>query len=146
MHALAEPRRAADQRLPGTVAVERSDEEHLQSSAGGTSCAQARRDDLRVVQHQQVAGTQQPRQVDDVRMAEGSGLAVELEETRRRPLRRRLLRDQLGRQRVVEVGELHPAYVRAFSAVWSSGRRMSIGTGKMVVELFSVEISASVWR
>jgi len=52
-----------------------------------------------------------------------------------------------SRVRNVAIGAIAPSRdQRCLSAAEVSAFRMSIGTGKMVVLLFSVAISASVWR
>ncbi len=89
---------------------------------------------------------EQRRQVADVRMAERCPVAREHEQPGLRALGGRRLGDQLGRQRVVEVGKPHRAGYGVRPPAARNGRRMSIGTGKIVVELFSVAISASVCR
>ena len=64
----------------------------------------------------------------------------------REPVGRRLLGDRLFRERVVEVAEPHPVYAGRSPFADRNGCRMSIGTGKMVVELFSEAISTRVCR
>ena len=147
MDALPDPRAAAHERLPLAVAALR-EQQQLEPPAARPAAAHAGRDDARIVQHEQVAGAEQPRQRRTVLVRERLGLASDHEQPRRRALGRRLLGDQLGRQRVVEV--VQPHVRRRFrlpgSVASRSGRRRSIGTGKMVVELFSVAISARVCR
>ncbi len=46
----------------------------------------------------------------------------------------------------LEVGEPHPVYAVRFPFADRNGFRMSIGTGKMVVELFSAATSTRVCR
>ena len=43
-------------------------------------------------------------------------------------------------------GGLASAGLPAVAAAWRKGRNSSMGTGKIVVELFSVAISVTVWR
>jgi hypothetical protein len=78
-------------------------DERLDGAAARLGAEQARLDDARVVDDEQVAFAQQPRQVAEDEVARPGAGAVE--QARGAPLGGRMLRDQLGRQREIEVAE-----------------------------------------
>ena len=83
------------------VACENALDQQLQLAAAGFLAKQARLEHARVVEHEQVARLQQRRQVTKDAI---HGLrAAPVEQARGAALGRRVLRDQLGRQREVEV-------------------------------------------
>jgi hypothetical protein len=88
-------------------------DERLDGAAARLGAEQARLDDARVVDDEQVAFAQQPRQVAEDEVARPGAGAVE--QARGAPLGGRMLRDQLGRQREVEVAEREARRSRARS-------------------------------
>ena len=85
------------------VAVDPLEEEHLAARrVDRDACG----DDARVVQDDELA-VQLPRQVGETPVADRAGRAVVDEEPRGVAPRRRLLRDQLGRQLVVQRSDVH---------------------------------------
>src|SRR5262249_45927248 len=68
---------------------------------------QPRRKDTRVVDDQQIAWSQPIGQRANRRVMDGAALAIEVKKTGRRPLGRRLLRDEIGRQLEVELADVH---------------------------------------
>ena len=82
--------------------------QHLHLAAAVLAAMQPRLHHARVVHDQHVVGRDEPRDVGKAEVFERAGRAVEVQEAARGALRRRMLRDQLGREGVVEVGELHP--------------------------------------
>ncbi len=87
----------------GIVADEPLDQ-HFDTSARGLAADRARVDHARVVEHGEVPGTQQRRQVGEAAVVER--VTVDVEQPACAPRARGHLRDQLGRQRVVEVRQL----------------------------------------
>ena len=75
-------RRAADAAPDTAVVGERLDEEQLDGAAGRLGRGEARRDDARVVDHDERAWRQQRRQLAHVAMLDGAGRAVEHVEAR----------------------------------------------------------------
>jgi hypothetical protein len=139
MDRLARARATAHEHLP-RAAGERAHEEQLEPPARRPPAAHARGDDARVVHHEQVAGPQHAGQVAHVRVARLAA-ALRDQQPRAVALRRRLLGDQLGRQRIVEVRQSHQGERRS-----RNGFNRSIGIGKIVVELFPEAISTNVCR
>ena len=76
-------------------------DQHLDFPAAGLAPADARVDDARVVEHQQVVGGQQRRQVGEAQVVELR--SVDVQQPARAAFARRHLRNQLGRQDVVEI-------------------------------------------
>jgi hypothetical protein len=97
------------QRLP-TVVVQPPQQQALDLPAGGVAMAdQARRHDARVVQREKVAGSEQVGQVGNHAVGPRAPRAIDDEQARAAPDRRRLLRDQVLGQVEVEIGEAHGA-------------------------------------
>src|SRR3989442_1753193 len=78
------------------------------AAAARTPAVDPRGNHPRVVQHEEIAGAEQLRKLADGAMPAGARDAIEHEQPGIAALRGRLLRHQLGRQRVVEVGQAHP--------------------------------------
>ena len=87
----------------GAVGVGDAFDQHFDLAACGLVAGQARLDHAGVVEHQQVAGAQQPFQVGEAAVMELAG-AVQVQQPAARALGGGRLRDELGRQLVVEVG------------------------------------------
>ena len=86
----------------------RAHEEAFRRPATGQALTdEPRRKDARVVDHEQVAGPQQRRQVGELVMPHISARAVECEQPRGAPLYRGILGNQLVGQVEVEVGDVH---------------------------------------
>ena len=99
----------AHQDLPLAVGVfERPHEEQLEPAAARTPAVDPRGNHPRVVQHEEIAGAEQLRKLADGAMPAGAREAIEHEQPGIAALRGRLLRHQLRRQHVVEVGQAHP--------------------------------------
>jgi hypothetical protein len=104
----------SDERVPELpVVMVGAYEEDLGGPAAGSPAQKARRKDTAAVDHQQVARVQEVGQVAEPVMAEAAGGAIEDEEPRRIALRQGLLRDELGRQVVVEEADVHRRQIRA---------------------------------
>src|SRR5688572_10965637 len=82
-----------------------------------------RRQHTRVVEHEQIAGAEQRRQVGEQPILDTARGTVEHEQAARAPLPERRLRDQLRRKFVVEVAALHRGAI--LTARWrlTSGAR-----------------------
>ena len=89
------------------VVIQLLDEQHLDRAAAGAAQMQPRRDDARVVDDHQRAPRQLVRQVAEAPVPHRADRAVVDEQPRLVPALERMLRDQLGRQLVVEIRELH---------------------------------------
>jgi hypothetical protein len=68
---------------------------------------QPRRNDARVVEHHQIAGTQFLREVGHAPVTQRAGCAVQAQQAAGAALRQRVLRDQFRRQGVMEIGAAH---------------------------------------
>ena len=84
------------------MVVGRADEKQLDLAAAFLAHQQAGREDPGIVEHQHVAGLQVAAQLVEARMLDRAGLAVDHLQPRLVAARQRLLRNQLGRQIVVE--------------------------------------------
>ena len=82
-------------------------DQHLHAPAAGLGAAQARAQDAGVVEHQQVARREQPGQRVEAQV--GQRTVRHVQQARGGTLHARMLRDQLGRQLEVEVGQVHGA-------------------------------------
>ena len=97
---------------PRLVPGQQAFDEDLDAPAAGLRAVQAGRDHARVVEDQQVAGLQQVRQVADAGIAQGRGRGRHHQQAARGALGQGRLRDQLGRQVVMEVGALQGGWLR----------------------------------
>ena len=96
------------ERDPRVAARRRPDQKALGGAAAGQPDAdQARREDARVVDDQQIAGAEQRRQVVEGEMRDAPARAIERHEPAAAARGRRLLRDQLVREIEIEVGDVH---------------------------------------
>ena len=96
-----------DERVPAFV-IEPRQQQALDGAAAGIAAAeQPRRHHARVVDYQHVAWPQQRVQVRNAMVRTHPRGAVEPEQARRVPHRRRFLCNQLGGQLVVEVRQAH---------------------------------------
>ena len=120
MQHAARPRRMARAHLRQRVmGVEHALDQHLDPAAAGLASQQARLDHARVVEHEHVARLHQLRQVAKQPIRQRAACAVQMQQPARAALRRRKLRDQLGRQFVVEVVEF--AWGRIIAAASCTG-------------------------
>ncbi len=76
----------------------------VQPSARGV---EPRREDARVVEDEEVAGCEELRELGEEMVGECAGIAREREHAAGSACGRRMLRDELGRKIVVEVGDEH---------------------------------------
>src|ERR1035438_1943252 len=108
-------------------------EEALDPPAGGPAAAQPRRQDRRVVAQERVPRAQESGKLAEHPVRDRVGLAVDDEEARAVPALRRILRDQLGWEPVVEsVGGDHgPRVSRAGRARAALGRLMTVADSAM---------------
>ena len=81
-------------------------DQDFRRAAGLLAPEQARLQHPRVVEHEQIAGAQEFRQIDERPIVEAPPGHVDDEQAAGRTLVQRLLRDQFGRQVVVEIGFL----------------------------------------
>ena len=88
---------------PGLVVGDDPLDQHLHAAAGRLHTKRACADDARVVQDREVALAQQRRQIDETPV--GERIAVDVEQAAPASRRRGRLRDQVLRQRVIEIGE-----------------------------------------
>ena len=86
------------ERLAG---IERALDEHLDLAARVLDAVEPRLHDPRVVEHEHVAGREELREIGERVIGHAAGRKAQ--QPARRPRRGRMLRDQLGRQLVVEV-------------------------------------------
>jgi hypothetical protein len=85
-----------------------ADQQAFDRAAARIAAAQqARREDARVVDDDEVARVQESRQRADERMGERSARAVEAEQARAAANRGRLLGDQLGWEIEIEIADIH---------------------------------------
>jgi hypothetical protein len=92
---------------PATLGVTRFQQQHLDRTPGRALHGEPRRDHLRIVDDEEVAVTEQLHQIADVTVLRGdTGAAID-EQPGGVARLDRMLGDQLRRQRVIEVGELH---------------------------------------
>src|SRR5207302_122746 len=82
-------------------------DQHFYLSAGLPATEKPRLDDARVVEHENVARRDEIGNLAEVEVANRSGDTIEMQQAARRTLRRRRLRDEMLRQVVVEIGQLH---------------------------------------
>ncbi len=100
----ADFRRMADAQLEErAIGSEQALEQQLGFAPGRLRRLEARLDDSRVVQHDEVAGRDESRQIGEREIGERG--AIDVQQPAARALGRGHLRDQLARQVVVEVGE-----------------------------------------
>jgi hypothetical protein len=90
-------RRASARQRPGAISL-------ISVISIGTALRRARRDHLGVVEHHEIAGPHQSRQRADDMVIQAR---ADLQQPRAVPWRRRPLRDRLGRQRKIKLGNLH---------------------------------------
>src|SRR5260221_6063530 len=64
--------------------------------------------DTRVVDDEEIARAEQLRERTDVRVTNAAGAAIQLQQSRRRPVSGGLLGDQLGWQVEIEIADEHP--------------------------------------
>ena len=110
---------------PPAAAVDRLDEQQLDRAPAGVPRHDPRRDHARVVDDEAVPWPQQVWKLGEPMVLEASATAIDHEEPRRVARRDGRLRDQLRRQVVVELGQVHDAasVPRALTPRPSPGRR-----------------------
>jgi hypothetical protein len=82
-------------------------DQRLDATAAFLLPEQARLDDARVVEHQQVAGAQKVGQRGEAPIGKLAGRAVDMQQPAAAALRQRITGDQFIRQKVVEVSGFH---------------------------------------
>ena len=87
--------------------VQRPEQEHLGLSPIIAAAEEARRENSAVIQHQQIAGLEEPWQLANGAVDQPIRYGIEYEHPGGVALSRRMLRDPLGRQLVIEVSGLH---------------------------------------
>src|SRR5262249_20089177 len=102
----AAPAARARQRAPAAP-VDRLEEQELHLAAAGIARQDPRRNHARVVDDEAITRSEQVGKLGEAVVLEAAACAVDDEQPRRIAGRRGGLRDQLGRQLVVEVRELH---------------------------------------
>ena len=100
----------AELRTELVVVVQALDQD-LHGATGFLVAIKARGQHAGVVEHQQVTGLQQLRQIAELAVVKLPGRHVEVQQARRTATGQRALRDQLGRQREVEIGFLQSGYL-----------------------------------
>jgi hypothetical protein len=99
----------------------RAKEEAFDDAAAWDAVAeQARREDARVVDDEEIAGAEKRRQIADGRMMERWRLPIEDEQARRAP-GCGLLRDQIVRELEGEVGDVHGAGAPMYCGTIAAG-------------------------
>jgi hypothetical protein len=93
-----------DERLPAVVA-QGAEQQHLGRAAGRAPAEQAGREDAAAIDHEQIAGPQQPRQVSEHVVGRFPLHARQPHQPRGITGLDRFLRDSLRRQLVIEVGD-----------------------------------------
>src|SRR5207237_1475868 len=96
------------QRFPAIAfPVQRPEQEHLGLSPIIAAAEEARRENSAVIQHQQIAGLEEPWQLANGAVDQPIRDGIEYEHPGGVALSRRMLRDPLARQVVIEVSGLH---------------------------------------
>ena len=121
------PRRPREP-LPLAGSVQPLEEEHLGLAAAGPLQPQPRRHDTRVVDDDELAVEARPAARGRLRCRIVAARAVVDEQPRLVAPLGRVLRDQLRRQRVLELGALHPTRTLAFLPMDEGGHRTRAGT------------------
>ena len=98
----------ADERQ-GLARAEHALDEELDLASARLPAGEPRLDDARIVQHEEVALVDQPRQVGELQVLERPAARVQVQQAARRSLRCGVLGDELRRQRIVELGHAHRA-------------------------------------
>ena len=117
----AQARRRAPERGPALSRARLAEALHEQQLDGATGRlvpVQPRRDDARVVDHDERAHGRARRELSHLRVRDGPARAIDDQHPRAVALRRGLLRDQLLGQRVVELRQAH-----AHRQAWTRPRR-----------------------
>ncbi len=91
-------------------------EQHLQLTAAGLAAKQTGGNDAGVVDHQQVTGPQQVRQVGELAIAQTAVGSVQTKETARRTRGERVLGDEFRRELVTEIRAPHGGRILAVSS------------------------------
>ena len=100
------PAPRARQRAPA-ARVDRFEEQQLHLASGGVPRQDPRRDHARIVDDEAVTRAEQVGKLGEAMILEAAARAVDDEQSRCIARRSRRLRDQLGRQLVVEIRKLH---------------------------------------
>src|SRR5262249_31722499 len=95
------------------VRSEHALDHHSDAPAGFLAAEKARLDHPRIVEHHDVAGSNEADDVPELPVTPGTGRAVEMQKPARAALRGGKLRDQLLRQLVVEVIAAHRPIIEA---------------------------------
>src|ERR1035437_4284531 len=106
----AAPKLGTSRRISRVLSPDPLDQQKLRSSSLLVRPENSRRDDLRVVQDEDVARAKKPGKIADEAMAEHARHAVQRHEARG-AARRGPLGDRFGRQRDVEIHDVHPVHL-----------------------------------